>query len=119
MHQTKQVLVRNLELLVIDEVSMLRADVLDAMNEMLQYVRKSSLPFGGVQVLFIGDLWQLPPVVKQNEWERLKQFYHGMYFFNAWIMQASQPVYIELNRIYRQDDERFVRRPIQHYDRAG
>ncbi len=109
MHQIKQTLVRNLELLVIDEVSMLRADVLDAMNEMLQYVRKSALPFGGVQVLFIGDLWQLPPVVKQNEWERLKQFYQGMYFFNAWVMQASQPVYIELNKIYRQDDERFVK----------
>jgi len=108
MHQTKQTLIRNLELLVIDEVSMLRADVLDAMNEMLQHVRKSSLPFGGVQVLFIGDLWQLPPVVRQNEWERLKHFYQGMYFFNAWVMQASQPVYIELKKIYRQDDERFV-----------
>lgn len=108
MNQTKQTLIKNLELLVIDEVSMLRADVLDAMNEMLQAVRKSSVPFGGVQVLFIGDLWQLPPVVRNNEWEVLKQFYHGMYFFNSWVMQLNMPVYIELKKIYRQDDEQFV-----------
>lgn len=108
MHQTKQTLLKNLELLIIDEVSMLRADVLDAMNEMLQHIRKSQAAFGGVQVLFIGDLWQLPPVVKQDEWDVLKGFYKGMYFFNAWVMQTHQPVYIELTKIYRQDDERFV-----------
>ena len=108
MNQTKQTLIKNLELLVIDEVSMLRADVLDAMNEMLQAVRKSTAAFGGVQVLFIGDLWQLPPVVKSNEWDTLKNFYQGIYFFNAWIMQAAQVIYIELQKIYRQDDARFV-----------
>jgi len=108
MNQTKQTLIKNIELLVIDEVSMLRADVLDAMNEMLQLVRKSSEAFGGIQVLFIGDLWQLPPVVKSNEWEVLKNFYHGMYFFNSWVMQMGMPVYIELNKIYRQNDEQFV-----------
>ena len=64
MNKTKQILLKNLELIIIDEVSMLRADLLDAMNEMLQHVRRSQSPFGGVQILFIGDLWQLPPVVK-------------------------------------------------------
>lgn len=109
MHQIKQTLIKNLELLVIDEVSMLRADILDAMNEMLQFVRKSNAPFGGVQVLFIGDLWQLPPVVKANEWETLKNYYRGMYFFNAWVMENTQPLYIELKKIFRQDDEQFVK----------
>jgi len=109
MHQIKQTLIKNLELLVIDEVSMLRADILDAMNEMLQFVRKSNAAFGGVQVLFIGDLWQLPPVVKANEWETLKNYYRGMYFFNAWVMENTQPLYIELKKIFRQDDEQFVK----------
>lgn len=108
MQQSKQTIIKNLELLVIDEVSMLRADLLDAMNEMLQFVRKSNLPFGGVQVLFIGDLWQLPPVVKLNEWQVLKQFYKGIYFFNACVMQHNMPVYIELKKIYRQDDQLFI-----------
>lgn len=109
MPQSKQTVIRNLELLVIDEVSMLRADLLDAMNEMLQFVRRSSLPFGGVQLLFIGDLWQLPPVVRHTDWQVMKQFYSGIYFFNAWVMQQTQPVYIELKKIYRQDDEAFIR----------
>ena len=108
LHSTKLHLLQSLELLIIDEVSMLRADVLDAMNEMLQHVRKSKLPFGGIQVLFIGDLWQLPPVVKATEWEVLRHFYAGIYFFNAWVMQELQPVYIELNKIYRQKDDQFV-----------
>ena len=105
---TKQSLIKNLELLVIDEVSMLRADVLDAVNEMLQYIRKSALPFGGVQVLFIGDLWQLPPVVKQNDWYYLQQFYKSIYFFDAWVIKDNPPLCIELKKIYRQDDQTFV-----------
>ncbi|MEG1267089.1 MAG: AAA family ATPase, partial [Myroides sp.] len=109
MPQSKQTVIRNLELLVIDEVSMLRADLLDAMNEMLQFVRRSNLPFGGVQLLFIGDLWQLPPVVRHADWQVMKQFYSGIYFFNACVMQQTQPVYIELKKIYRQDDEAFIR----------
>src|SRR5690554_7821062 len=108
MNQTKQLLIKNLELLVIDEVSMLRADLLDAMNEMLQHIRRSQDPFGGVQVLFIGDLWQLPPAVRQNDWEVLKQFYQGIYFFNAWAMRSAEPLYIELKKIYRQNDRQFV-----------
>src|SRR5690606_1374906 len=74
MNHIKQSLIKSLELLVIDEVSMLRADVLDAMHMMMQHVRKNSLPFGGVQVLFIGDLWQLPPVIKQEEWQVLRKY---------------------------------------------
>ncbi len=108
MNKTKQILLKNLELLIIDEVSMLRADLLDAMNEMLQHVRRSQSPFGGVQILFIGDLWQLPPVVKSNEWNVLKKYYNGIYFFNAWAMRQAEPLYIELKKIYRQDDARFV-----------
>ncbi len=109
MQQTKQNIIKSLELLVIDEVSMLRADVLDAMNELLQSIRKSVEPFGGVQVLFIGDLWQLPPVVKQNEWNVLKNFYNGIYFFNAWVMQTELPICIELTKIFRQDDANFIK----------
>lgn len=108
MHRIKQSMIKALQLLVIDEVSMLRADVLDAMNMMLQNVRRNHLPFGGVQVLFIGDLWQLPPVVRQEEWHTLKNYYQGMYFFNAHVMMNNQPIYIELKKIYRQADERFL-----------
>lgn len=104
----KKALFRNMELLVIDEVSMLRADVLDAMDYMLRRIRKNSEAFGGVQVLFIGDLLQLPPVVRNEEWEILKKFYNGMYFFNAHCLQKQPPLYIELDKVYRQNDEQFL-----------
>lgn len=68
MSSTRKAVLRNMELLVIDEVSMLRADLLDAVDFMLQRIRRRSQPFGGVQVLFIGDLLQLPPIVKPEEW---------------------------------------------------
>lgn len=109
MHDSKRNLLRELELLIIDEVSMLRADLLDAIDLVLRHVRrKNSLPFGGVQVLFIGDLLQLPPVVKSEEWELLKSFYNSIYFFDAQVLQHHKPAYIELNKIYRQTDQRFV-----------
>ncbi len=104
----KKRLIESLELLIIDEVSMLRADVLDAMNFMLQFVRKNSTPFGGVQVLFIGDLLQLPPVVKNKEWQILRQFYESPFFFSAKAVQKAQPVYIELEKIFRQTDDDFI-----------
>ena len=103
----KQVLLQ-LELLVIDEVSMLRPDVLDAIDFMLQKVRRSDKPFGGVQVLFIGDLLQLPPVIKQEEWRELQHYYNGMFFFHSHVIQRNQPLYIELDKIYRQDDAIFI-----------
>lgn len=108
MNRTKKMVIQNLELLVVDEVSMLRADVLDAMDFMLQKVRKNDKPFGGCQILFIGDLLQLPPIVKPEEWNELQQYYSGMYFFNAHVVQQQKPLYIELNKIFRQSDEQFI-----------
>ena len=108
MHKNKQQVIRNMELLIVDEVSMLRADVLDAMDYMLQFIRKDKRPFGGVQVLFIGDLLQLPPVVKQEEWEVLKHYYKGMYFFQSEVITQNPLLYVELETIYRQTDKLFI-----------
>jgi uncharacterized protein YpbB len=104
----RQQLFRNLELLIVDEVSMLRADLLDAMDWSLRNVRKQNAPFGGVQVLFIGDLLQLPPVVKNEEWNVLRKYYDGIFFFNARVVREQPPVYIELSTIYRQQDAEFI-----------
>lgn len=108
MNATKRSVLQNMELLIIDEVSMLRADILDAMDFMLRKVRRNEKPFGGVQVLFIGDLLQLPPVVKNEEWELLKQYYRGMFFFHSHILQQYPPLYIELDKIFRQSDPEFI-----------
>ena len=97
-----------MELLIIDEVSMLRADLLDAIDWTLRNVRKINRPFGGVQVLFIGDLLQLPPVVRQEEWNVLRNYYGGMFFFHSRVIQEQQPIYIELSKIYRQNDDEFI-----------
>jgi GTPase SAR1 family protein len=103
----KQVL-RSIDLLVIDEVSMLRADLLDAMDIRLKLVRNNyRQSFGGVQVLFIGDLLQLPPVVNRRE-EILKQYYPSAHFFEAHCLRNEGLVYIELNQVYRQSDPTFV-----------
>ncbi len=107
-NSTKQRLMRSMELLIIDEVSMLRADLLDAIDLSLRFVRRNDSPFGGVQVLFIGDLLQLPPVIKPEEWQYLQKYYKGIFFFNAQVLQEHAPVYIELNKIFRQDDETFI-----------
>ena len=105
----KRDLLKELDLLVIDEVSMLRADTLDAIDAVLRHVRKQPLmSFGGLQVLFIGDLFQLPPVVRPDEWEPLKEFYESPFFFSAQVIQQAPPVYIELKKIYRQTDEGFI-----------
>ncbi len=108
MNGTRKSLILNLELLIIDEVSMLRADLLDAIDWMLRNVRKANEPFGGIQVLFIGDLLQLPPVVKQEEWQVLNKYYKGSFFFNAKVIEEKFPVFIELEKIYRQDDDTFI-----------
>jgi len=105
--QKKSVML-NMELLIIDEVSMLRADLLDAIDFTLRKIRRKDFPFGGVQVLFIGDLLQLPPVVKNDEWRVLRNYYRGIFFFNAKVIQESPPLYIELTKIFRQSDERFI-----------
>lgn len=109
MNSLRQATIRNLELLIIDEVSMLRADVLDAMDVILKKVRRSEAPFGGVQVLFIGDLMQLPPVVRRQDEELLGKYYKGYFFFNAHVVQRSPILYVELEKIYRQADPNFIR----------
>ncbi|MFV8328159.1 helix-turn-helix domain-containing protein [Flavobacterium sp. ZS1P14] len=104
----KKSVIRNMELLIIDEVSMLRADLLDAMDYMMQTVRKKSSPFGGVQVLFIGDLLQLPPVIRDEEWNTLRSYYKGKFFFHSHVVQQNPPLYIELSKIFRQTDDTFI-----------
>ena len=104
----KKSVIRNMELLIIDEVSMLRADLLDAMDFMMQTVRKKNNPFGGVQVLFIGDLLQLPPVIRDDEWRILKNYYQGKFFFHSQVAQQNPPLYIELDKIFRQTDDAFI-----------
>jgi uncharacterized protein YpbB/GTPase SAR1 family protein len=109
MHKTKRNLIREMELLIIDEVSMLRADLLDAIDTILRSVRRErEKPFGGVQVLFIGDLQQLPPVVKDAEWAVISKFYNGSFFFHAKVLRDNPPLYIELEKIYRQSDQVFI-----------
>jgi hypothetical protein len=104
----KKAVIKNMELLIIDEVSMLRADLLDAMDFMMQSVRKRNTPFGGVQVLFIGDLLQLPPVIRDEEWRTLKTYYRGKFFFHSHVVQQNPPLYIELSKIFRQTDDKFI-----------
>ncbi|HEX8269241.1 MAG TPA: AAA family ATPase, partial [Flavobacterium sp.] len=104
----KKAVIRNMELLVIDEVSMLRADLLDAIDFMMQTIRKDPQPFGGVQVLFIGDLLQLPPVVRNEEWTTLRNYYKGIFFFHSHAVQRNPPLYIELSTIFRQKDSDFI-----------
>ena len=109
MREQKRRLLQELELLIIDEVSMLRADLLDTIDFVLRNVRRQThKSFGGVQVLFIGDLLQLPPVVKEEEWRVLSKYYNSIYFFDAQVLQKEKPIYIELDKIYRQSDSRFI-----------
>lgn len=109
LHNNKRRLLQELELLIIDEVSMLRPDILDAIDRILQVVRRRrGIPFGGVQLLLIGDLLQLPPVVNDEEWLMLQHFYKSPYFFESLALQEAPPVYLEFETIYRQTDQRFI-----------
>jgi len=109
MSSEKRELLNELELLVIDEVSMVRADLLDAIDCVLRHVRRSPFdPFGGVQVLYIGDLFQLPPVVKQDEWRFLGETYRSPFFFDALVIAEQRPLYLELQKVYRQKDDDFI-----------
>ncbi len=108
MNATKRKMLQKLELLIVDEVSMLRADLLDAIDHVLRRMRRRPQPFGGVQVLFIGDLNQLPPVIKDAEWQILNQYYDTLFFFGARSLQDRPPVYLELEYIYRQTDPVFI-----------
>jgi GTPase SAR1 family protein len=101
-------IIKSLDLLIIDEISMVRADLLDGVDSVLRRFRRSSMPFGGVQLLMIGDLFQLPPVVKDDEWTLLHQYYETPYFFSSTALSRTEMVTIELQRIFRQADSRFI-----------
>jgi len=108
-NHAKRELLRELDLLIIDEVSMVRADMMDAIDSILRHFRQQQhLPFGGVQLLYIGDLFQLPPVVNKTEWEILRQYYKSPFFFDAQVLKQAPPVYLELKKIYRQNDAHFI-----------
>ena len=101
-------LLRSLDLLVIDEISMVRADLLDAVDDVLRRYRDDPRAFGGVQLLMIGDLHQLPPVVKPEDWQLLRPHYVTSYFFGSLALQRTDMVSIELKHIFRQSDGRFI-----------
>ncbi len=101
-------LLQSLDLLVIDEISMVRADVLDGIDDVLRRYKDRYKPFGGVQLLMIGDLHQLPPIVKDEEWNLLRAHYQTAYFFGSQALQKTDPVAIELKHIYRQSDTTFI-----------
>lgn len=101
-------IIRSIDLLVIDEISMVRADLLDAVDDALRRFRRSRLPFGGVQLLMIGDLQQLAPVVKDDEWSMLGKYYDTMYFFGSHALRQTPYATIELKQVYRQSDEHFL-----------
>ena len=104
----KKNIIRTLDLLVIDEISMVRADLLDQIDAVLRLHRDRHRPFGGVQLLMIGDLSQLAPVVKENEWSLLREYYRTPYFFGSLALQQTQHVTIELSHVYRQTDRTFI-----------
>jgi len=99
---------RAMDLLVIDEISMVRADMLDGIDAVLRRYRNRYKPFGGVQVLMIGDLHQLAPIIKEEEWTLLKPYYSSIFFFDSLALKKSLPVVIELTHIYRQADQVFI-----------
>lgn len=108
MRTEKKQVIRRAEVLVIDEVSMVRADLLDAVDNMLRTVRRSSEPFGGLQLLLVGDMMQLPPVVKREEWEVMGTHYASPFFFDAHVIKKAKPVYLQLEKIHRQSQTFFT-----------
>jgi len=106
--KTKIDIIRSLDLLIIDEISMVRADLLDGIDQVLRRYKNRNKVFGGVQVLMIGDLQQLSPVVKPYEWELLKSHYDNAFFFSSNSFKKCDAISIELKHIYRQEDEKFI-----------
>lgn len=104
----KAQMICNLDMIIIDEVSMVRADLMDAIDMVLRMYRRNNLPFGGVQMLFIGDAFQIPPVVEKKDSALLYRFYESEHFFNSRVLRANPPVYLELKQIYRQKDREFI-----------
>jgi len=101
-------LFNELELLVIDEVSMVRCDLLDVIDAILRSVRKNSAAFGGVQLLLIGDLYQLPPVTKREDWAFLSQAYASPYFFDSHVVHRNPFLQVELSKVFRQTEPEFI-----------
>ena len=101
-------LLRELELIIIDEISMVRADIIDFIDKVLRVYTRSDEPFGGKQMLLVGDIFQLEPVLKEDDRQLLRPFYQSAYFFNAKVWQQMQLVAIELRKVYRQRDAAFV-----------
>jgi ATP-dependent exoDNAse (exonuclease V) alpha subunit len=101
-------IIRTLDLLIIDEISMVRADLLDGIDEVLRRYRNTTRPFGGVQLLMIGDLQQLAPVVKDDEWNILKAYYETAFFFSSRALRKTSYITVELKHIYRQSDRFFI-----------
>ncbi len=105
----KKHIIKQLELLIIDEVSMVRCDTLDVIDRILRVFRKKMfLPFGGVQVILIGDTFQLPPIAKFEQWEILKNNYDSPFFFSSKVFIENKPIYIEFKKIYRQKEQEFI-----------
>ena len=102
--KAKRNIIKTLDLLVIDEISMVRADLLDAVDSVMRRYRAHNLPFGGVQLLLIGDLQQLAPVVKDDEWEMMKSYYDTPFFFSSKALNNAGYHTIELQKVYRQQD---------------
>ncbi|MBS9774832.1 MAG: HRDC domain-containing protein [Tenacibaculum sp.] len=102
-------LIRSLDLVIIDEISMVRADVLDGIDEVLRRYKDGNKPFGGTQMLFIGDLQQLSPIVRPDEWSLLSPYYKNAYFFNSLAYQKANVISIELKHIYRQQNQDFIK----------
>jgi len=101
-------LIRSLDLLIIDEISMVRCDILDAIDDVLRRYKDRTKSFGGVQLLMIGDLHQLPPVVREDTWDMLRQHYSTPYFFGSNALRGTNPITIQLTHIYRQADDVFI-----------
>lgn len=100
--------IREIDILIIDEVSMVRCDVMDAMDDILRHYRKNNEPFGGIQVVLFGDLYQLMPVIKDEEWDELKKHYASPYFFSSDVYAKLNCQVLELAKIYRQHDSDFI-----------
>ena len=110
MNKTRRSVIRELEVLVIDEISMVRADVVDAIDAVLRTIRnRRSEPFGGVQMIFIGDMHQLSPVAKADEWNIVSEYYESVYFFHSHVIKEHPPVYLEFDKIFRQSDNQFIK----------
>jgi hypothetical protein len=102
-------LLRELELIIIDEISMVRCDVLDAIDSILRHYRgRKGIPFGGVQAVLIGDVLQLPPIAKPEEWDILRQFYRSAFFFHSRVLEENPITQIRFEHIYRQKDQTFI-----------